>query len=357
MSASADTVFKKGEGRTASYPVTAATKLYQGSMISVVDGNAKALADGEKFVGHCVAQIDNLLGLAGALNVETLRGEEGKYSLQVALPKVNALMVGAYVYAIDDNTYTLAPMRTPVGKVVQFVSTGVALVEFDVNLSRQSMNANGVFMPFRTAPVGAASAALGTQFIHTVVDGDSDAAHYIKGISAARSEHYNSGIIIHTNDKAGDGSSIQLNGEPFYLDSASKPFFFGTRLKLSDVVKPVVFVGIAITDTTLTAGCTDDISFRKLTDSAEVKLYVEKNNTETVSGAAEVSVVNDTYVNLAFVYDGTNVIPFVNGAAGTALAVTNLPNDELLTLSIEILNVEAAVKDLTIAFVDAYQLV
>ena len=99
-----------------------------------------------------------------------------------------------------------------------------------------------------------------------------------------------------------------------------------------------------------------DISIRKATDSTDVKVYVEKNNTETVSNALA-TAANDTYLNLGFIYDGTNVIPYVNGVAGTALAVTNLPNDEQLTLSVEILNGEAATKDLTIAFVDAYQLV
>ncbi|MCE5224320.1 MAG: hypothetical protein LLG05_00475 [Porphyromonadaceae bacterium] len=357
MSATQDAVFQFGLGETVKLPVTASTKIYKGSMVSYVNGNAKNLADGEKFVGHATELSDNTSGLAGAKTVSVIRGEFGRYKLQVSVPNANSLMIGAYIYAVDENTYTLAPMRTPVGKIVQYISSGVVLVEFDVNLSRERMTANGVFLPFRTAPACAADAKLGTQFIHTVVDGGSDAAHYVKVVNASRGEHYNAGIVIHTNDAANDGSNIQLNGAPFYLDSTSKPAFFGARIKVSDATNGKLFLGLAVVDTTLNAACSDDISFRKADASTDVKLYVEKSNTETVSGAAEVVAADDTYMNLGFVYDGTNVIPYVNGAAGTKLAVTNLPNNARLTPSLELLSTSTTTKDVTVAFLDAYQLV
>jgi hypothetical protein len=357
MSATQDLRNTFGYGEKASLPVTASTTIYKGSMVSLVNGNAKALADGEKFVGHCIDQVVNS-GAAGAKNVDVIRGENGKYKMEVALPLVNSLLVGAFVYAIDDNTYTLAPMATPVGKVVQYVASGIALVEFDVNLCRENMGGQlGLFEAFRKGIVCAADAKMGLPFIHTVVDGDSDAAHYIKNLSAERGKAYHNGVLIHTNDKAGDGSSIQMSGAPFYLDSASKPVVFGARIMLADATVPALFMGLAVVDTSLSTAVSDDISIRKAAASADVKLYVEKGNAETVSGAAEVVAVDATAVTLGFLYDGTKVYPAVNGVFGTGLAVTNLPNTARLTPSLEFLNGGAATKDLTVYFLDTYQIV
>lgn len=357
MSASTDAKITFGYGETAKHPVAASTTIYKGSMVSLVNGGAKALADGEKFIGHCLEQVVNS-GALGAKDVSVIRGEGGKYLLTVALPLVSSILVGAYVYAIDDNTYTLAPMRTPVGKVVQYVSSGVAIVEFDVNLCRENMGGVlGLFEGFRKGISCAADAKMGLPFIHTVTDGDSDAAHYIKNLNAERGQNYHNGVLIHTNDKSGDGSNIQMNGAPFYLDSTSKPVVFGARVMLADATVPSLFMGLAVVDTSLTAAVSDDISIRKAAASADVKLYVEKSNSETVSGAAEVVAVDATAVTLGFLYDGTKVYPAVNGVFGTGLAITNLPNTARLTPSIEFLNGGAATKDLTVYFIDTYQIV
>lgn len=359
MAASSDANLQVVTQGFESYPVAAATTIYKGSMVSVVDGNATILTDGLRFNGHAKSTVINTtaegFGTAGDLNVDVL---QGRYKLQITLAGITAQMVGAYVYAVDDNTYTLAPMETPVGRVSQYVAASTAIVEFDTSMSRETMGAgvNGSFLPFRKAPTGAATALLGAEVVTTVVDGGGDAAHSITVIKASRGKAYNSGLIITTDDAENDGVGVQWAGEPFLLDSTTKPFFFGCKFQLGDVTQTDFFIGVSITDTTLIAGATDDISFRSVDGAATVELIIEKDSTETASGSLG-TMVDATDIALGFLYNGTNVVPYVNGVAGTALAITNLPDNEGLCVSIEYLTGEAAAQTATINFIDAYQIV
>ena len=363
MAASADIELKRQTpDNVASFPVAAATTLYRGEMISKVDGYAVSLTSGTKFDGHVIAQVENTTaagkGTAGDLDVKVFRG---KYILQVTLAGVSELLVGAVVYAIDDNTYTLAPMPTPVGKVLQYVSSNTALVEFDTNIDRKNIGGLlGYFMDLRM-PIeegGAVGAGAGVShsFVRTSVNGPENLTGLLANASRAANVYHN-GIVILTDTAENDGESLQLLAEPFYLNSASKPFVFGTRITMDVVDESDFFLGIAITDTALLGGVTDCIAWRKVDGSTDTKLVVEKDSAETESAASEHTMVADTAVNLAFIYNGTNVTPYVNGVAGTALAVTNLPDNEALTPSIEILTGAGAAVTSTIGFLDAYQIV
>jgi len=356
MAASADALLFQAKGDSLSYPVKAATTLYKGSMVSVVDGYAQALTDGTRFNGHAVAQANNSAGSAGDIDVQVYAG---RYMLEVTLAGLTVDMVGMYVYAVDDNTYTIVPMETPLGKIVQYVSSTKAVVEFDTNICRENMGQGvmGLFEPFRLAPYAPAAATLGGQWIGTVVDGDGDAAHLLQTINASRGKAYCNGLFITTNDKENDGLTLQLNGEPFLLDDVDKVCVFGAKVMLGDATQTDLIMGLNITDTTLGAGTTDGITWRKADGSTDTKLYVEKDSTETASAASEHTMVDATAVTLGFLYNGTNVVPYVNGVAGTGLAITNLPDDENLTPSIEYLSGEAAAQTLTVYFMDSYQIV
>lgn len=364
MSASADIALKTGVGGQASYPVTAATTIYEGSMVGVSVGYAIALTDGARFVGHAIKQANNSAGAAGDINVEC---KSGIYDLQVTLDNVNVYMIGAYVYAVDDNTYTLAPMETPVGRVKQYVTTDTAIVEFDTNLTREKMGGvNGIFEPFRLAPlsqiasngstlVSLDGAKIGSPWLQTLVDGGGDAAQKIQALTSARGGAYCGGLELVTNDAENDGVTLTLNGKSFYLDAATRPVFFGVKIAINDVTQSDFFLGLATPDTTLLAGNTDNISLRSADGAATVTCVVEKDNTETTSSSIG-TIVDDTEVALGFIYDGTYVYPYVNGVAGTALAVTNLPDNEKLTPSIEFLTGEGVAQTLKIRFMDAYQI-
>ena len=115
-------------------PVAAGQHLYRGSMAFGDAAGRATTVLGGKFLGHVVAEADNSNGGAGDINV-VLYG--GRYRLQVPLTGVALTSIGSQVFASDDNTLTLTPgSNTMVGRVVRYVSTGVAIVEFgSVNYS------------------------------------------------------------------------------------------------------------------------------------------------------------------------------------------------------------------------------
>lgn len=364
MAASSDIAYKLvTPDNIASFPVAATTTLYRGSMISKVDGYAQALTDGTKFDGHAVAQVKNTTaegyGTAGDLNVEVLRG---KYKMPVTLTGVSEIMVGAAVYAIDDNTYTLAPMMTPVGRVWQYVASNTAIVEFDTDICRQKLQASGIyghFLPFFTnivdGNVETNNSGVAKIWTRTSVNGPG----IIKCINkaAAIGSPYCNGISIVADTAENDGESLQMSGEMFYLSAATRPVFFGCRITLVDADACDTLVGLSITDTSILDGVTDSILFRSVDATAAWKLYVEKDSTETASASAVSEPEDNTAVTLGFIYNGTYVTPYVEGVAGTALAVTNLPDNEGLTLTIEHIAGKATDTGIIINFCDVYQLI
>ena len=86
--------------------------------------------DGDRFAGFANAKADNSAGAAAAINVD-LR-TKGK----IVLPVSGAVITdkGQPVYASDDDTFTFVPTGGSfVGLVHRFVSSGVVVVEFDVD--------------------------------------------------------------------------------------------------------------------------------------------------------------------------------------------------------------------------------
>ena len=65
-------------------------------------------------------------------------------------------------------------------------------------------------------------------------------------------------------------------------------------------------------------------------------------------------MVADTYIKLGFAYDGKSEIAiFADGVQVGTSAVTNLPDDEVLTVSFGIQNGEAVAKTMSIDYVFA----
>lgn len=356
MSASADAVLSRYlSADRASYPVAASTTLYKAAMISVVAGYAQALTDGTRFDGHAVAKANNSSGSAGDIEVEVLTG---KYLLEVTLDNVNRYMVGAFVYAVDDNTYTLAPMMTPVGRVKQYVSTDKAIVEFDTNISRKTMGGCvGVFEPFfqniNDGNVETNNSGVAKTWTRTSVNG----AGIIRALqkTATPTSPYCNGLEIIPDTAENDSESLQMSGEMFFLGATTKPVFFGCRIQVADADQVDTIIGLSITDTALLNGISDGITWRIADASAAAELYVEKDSTETASSGAA-TMADATAKSLGFLYDGTNVYPYVDGVARTGLVVTNLPNNEGLTVSIEHTAGAASEAGLIVYFLDAYQL-
>lgn len=362
MSASKDCLITEAIGEEISYPVKASTSIYKGSAVAIEAGYALPLTDGLRFAGIASFQAINTtaagVGSAGQISVKVRR----KIKMRVYLDNVNKYMIGAVVYAVDDNTFTLAPMSTPVGRVVQVdgEATDYAIVEFDANICRENIGGvNGYFMPFREVPNEGGVAANNTGVMHGWIRTSVNGPGIIDVIKASRGTAYHAGLSIVTDTADNDSESLQMMGEPFLLDTATRPFFFGSKVTLGvgGALGSDLIFGIAITDTAILAGCTDDITFRMVDASADMKLYVEKDSAETASAAAEVVMADSVAVNLGFVYDGTYVYPYVNGVAGTGLVVTNLPDNEGLTPTIEYTAGIATSLGCVFGYLDAYQIV
>lgn len=112
------------------FPVLAATKIYQGSFVglNLANGYVRPLVAGDLFVGHCDAEADNSAGANGAISVKTYAG---KYRLEVTLTGVAITDTNKSVFASDDNTLSLTPTASRVGKVSKYVSANTAVIEFE----------------------------------------------------------------------------------------------------------------------------------------------------------------------------------------------------------------------------------
>lgn len=132
-----DTPVKRVYSDLATYPVLAAAKIYEGSLVGLTDaGYATPIVAGGAyvFVGHADAQADNSASGAasGDVNVHV---RHGRYRLEVAITGAALGREGQPVYAADDGAVTFDPMATTsantfVGRFQHYVSSGIGVVEF-----------------------------------------------------------------------------------------------------------------------------------------------------------------------------------------------------------------------------------
>lgn len=176
------------------------------------------------------------------------------------------------------------------------------------------------------------------------------------GNTTVTSGNISGGAMLITTDNAdNDGANLQLNGESFKLASGV-PVYFGTRFKINDATQSDFFIGLAITDTDILGGVTDRIGFESLDGSNAVAFLLEKDSTET-NAAAVTTLTDDTFVELEFHYDGASrVEAFVNGTSVSVPALTNLPNDEELRVTVQFLAGAAAIKTMTVDWIRVIQL-
>jgi len=162
------------------------------------------------------------------------------------------------------------------------------------------------------------------------------------------------GCLLLTNAAAdNDALFVQKKGECFKF-TAGKKVFFKARFKVSDATESDFIIGLQITDTT-PLDVTDGVFFQKDDDDALLDFHVEKNNTAT-DKTAIATVVSDTFLEVGFYYDGVSEITyFVDGVKKGTAAVTNLVDDEELTVSFGIQNGEAVAKTMTVDYILAAQ--
>jgi len=154
------------------------------------------------------------------------------------------------------------------------------------------------------------------------------------------------GALVITNDDANDDvDSLQSTEEAWSL-TAGKQLWMNMRLKVLDPANADMLVGLAITDTT-PRDATDKIGFMLAAGSAALSCVSTKDSTSTTSSSIA-TLVADTYVKLAFHYDGVSKVEwFVNGAK-VATHSSNLPDNENLAITLNIQNGAAAANALTV---------
>lgn len=167
--------------------------------------------------------------------------------------------------------------------------------------------------------------------------------------SAVALADVNGGAITLTTD-AGATDSVYMNkiGESF-LFVVGKKAWLKTRLRVSNATSSIFAVGLQITDTS-PLDVTDGVFFYKAGGATSITLQVEKNNTATSSTVG--SCTDGTMVTLGFYYDGASGISyFLDGVQVGTSAVTNLPDDENLTVSIALKNTTTEARIMTVDYV------
>lgn len=168
--------------------------------------------------------------------------------------------------------------------------------------------------------------------------------------------------LITTGAVENDGINAQVPGEAFKLalNGTTWACYFGCRLKISEATQSDFFLGLAITDTDILGGVTDRVGFEKLDGSTAVKAMVEKNSTETLSGTLLTADTNfhtyELFFNGTTERGGPTLDFFIDGAeVAVNFALTNLPDDEELTPSLQFLAGSAGAKTATFDWIRAIQ--
>ena len=197
------------------------------------------------------------------------------------------------------------------------------------------------------------------EWLVSVTDGDGDNVETIVVVDGVP----NGVLAITPNNKAVDAVQIQKNGESFRV-STTKDLWFETSIGCEDVSDNDVAVGLTVSDTDVLGTFGNDFmlfyfpdtgigtgSFQMAKDGAIVT-----NAAITVLGDSGATGTNLT--RLGFFADGStsNVYVYVDGAlVATHTAVTNLPNDELLSPFASILCTNVTTDQLFIDYIKIIQ--
>lgn len=156
-------------------------------------------------------------------------------------------------------------------------------------------------------------------------------------------------LLITTDDADNDNDFLQKVGESFTFE-AGKKLHFKARFAVGDATQSDFVLGLQITDTTPLA-VSDGVYFGKDDGDASLDFHVAKDSTLT-SASAIATVADDTYLTAEFYYDGDSTIYY--GTDGTILGssvTTNMPDDEILTVSFGIQAGEAAAKTMSLDYI------
>ena len=163
------------------------------------------------------------------------------------------------------------------------------------------------------------------------------------------------GWLLLTNTAA-DNDLVALQKTPAAFSlTAGKRAFFKARFKISDATQSDLVMGLQVVDTT-PLDVTDGIYFLKADGAATLDVVCRKDaTTGSNSASAIATLANDTFVTVAWYYDGIDRLLYaVNGTVlGSLNASSTYLPDTIGTVSFAIQNGEAVAKTMTVDYVYA----
>lgn len=163
------------------------------------------------------------------------------------------------------------------------------------------------------------------------------------------------GWLLLTNSAADDDIVALQKTPAAFSFTAGKKAFFKARFKVSDATQSDVAIGLQVVDTT-PLDVTDGIYFLKADGATTFSFVCRKNaTTGSTSASAVATLVADTFIVLAFYYDGVSKVYYaVDGVVKGSLdaSSTYLP-DTITTVSFAVQNGEAVAKTMTVDYVYA----
>ena len=150
------------------------------------------------------------------------------------------------------------------------------------------------------------------------------------------------GVLAFTADNVNNAYNfMHVNGEAFALD-ACKDIYFETRFKCPKISETNFFIGLHRgNETNLidNANMDDGIGFRNDSTDDDIDYVVAKNATVTGSnGDTLKGMVDATWVRLGFKVLGTTLVKFYVEGEWVKTINTNLPDDEGLTIAVQVRN-------------------
>ena len=176
-----------------------------------------------------------------------------------------------------------------------------------------------------------------TEYTSTVVEAGSG------NTTIASTDKSGGAVLITTAANENDGGSYQLLGESFKTDG--NELYFGTSIATNEATQSDLLIGLSVTDTAMLGGLANGIYFECLDSATGISAVTESGSSETQSDSLG-TLADDTFVELEFYYNGSNVEFFINGSS-VATHTATIPSTEM-RVSFEYLTGAAAAKTMTL---------
>lgn len=154
----------------------------------------------------------------------------------------------------------------------------------------------------------------------------------------------NGGLLLLTTVASAASSTFLQKVGASFLPTQGKQLWFATRFKVSNATDTQLVAGLQLTDTS-PLDVTDGMYFVKSTAAVATVDFVCRKDATTgsVSSVAVATLADDTFVDLAFYYDGKQTVNiFVNGKNTVDLNLTSTPTaylpDTVLRVSFGVQN-------------------